>query len=262
MRCRLRAIVSSAGIILSITSSALAQSQPPAPAASSRRGHLEIVDVLFIAAAAGAVAGRADGYCGGTGFDARPVLGVTALMAVISIAGNPNAYETRHPEIKGTSAAAATLSDLRARQDWHTRVEAVKRDGTVVTGALLDVSDDDVVLQEPRGRETIARTSIVEIDRVERDTLWDSTLIGAGAGTAWGLLWAHDCSAEDAVTLPPRGRMMLLGGVVMGAAGLVVDLLHKKRTALFRNQETAATSRVRVSPATWPNGVGVAVSWH
>jgi hypothetical protein len=77
MRCRQITLLATVAIILSITSSALAQSQPSAPLASGRPAHREIVDVLFIAAAMGAVAGRAVGYCRGTAFNAGPVFGVT-----------------------------------------------------------------------------------------------------------------------------------------------------------------------------------------
>jgi len=250
----------SAAVILSIASSARAQ-PPSAPPTSEVRGHREIVDVLFLAAAMGVVAGRADGYCGGTSFDVSPVFGHVALAAVLSIAGSPNSYERRHPEVEGIPKAATTLQDLKARADWHTGVEVVERDGTVATGEIIDITDDAVVLQVKQDRHTVAQAAILEINRVERDRIWDTPILGAGVGAAWGLLWAHDCSEEDAVTVPPRGRMMLTGAIVVGLATLIVDILHKKRTALFRNGQMAGTSHVRVSPATWPNGIGVSVSW-
>jgi hypothetical protein len=256
---RLRRLVPAA-ILLSIASSAPAQT-PPSPSPSQTRGHREILDVLLLAAAAGAVAGRADGYCRGTSFEAGPVIGTTALMAVLSIGGSPNAYERRHPEIEGIPQAATTLVDLKARSDWRARVEIIERGGQLTAGELTDITDDAVALQTAHGPRTISQASIAEINSVERDRIWDTPIFGAGVGVAWGLLWSHDCSLEDAVTLPPRGRMMILGGVVLGVATLVVDILHKKRTALFRKVQAADMSRVRVSPVMVSNGIGVQVSF-
>jgi hypothetical protein len=252
----------SVAVILSIASAAPAQTTVRT-SSSEGRGHREILDVLFLAAAMGVVAGHAGGDCRGTSFDVGPVFGTTALAAVLSIGGSPNAYERRHPEIEEVPAAT-TLGDLKATENWRTRVEIIEQNGELSTGELIDITDDAVVLQTEQGRRTVSQTSILDINRVERDRIWDTPLFGAGIGAAWGLLWSHACGdyADAVVTELPRGRMMITGGVVVGLAAFVVDILHQKRTALFRGERRANTSRVHVSPVMWPNGVGVSVSWR
>ena len=83
------------------------------------------------------------------------------------------------------------------------------------------------------------------------DRLWDTPLISAGVGALWGAITESCDEHEDRI---PREQIVITGAVVVGATGLVLDILHKNGDG-----EDPSTVSLRVSPNLQPRGAGVSI---
>jgi hypothetical protein len=63
--------------------------------------------------------------------------------------------------------------------------------------------------------------------KVQRDSIWNGLLIGAGAGAVGGYVWArHLCGTNDSECFTISATAGVLGGVAIGAAvGAILDAL-------------------------------------
>ena len=106
--------------------------------------------------------------------------------------------------------------------------------GDRVESVFRSLSPDELTVTDPGGRERkIVRS---EVHRIVRDKHHDSpadgTLIGAGAGSAGGLVLSLVCFAAI-----HQGACFVwtpLGAGVGAAAGVVADSLHKGEELLYR----------------------------
>jgi hypothetical protein len=146
---------------------------------------------------------------------------------------------------------ADAFDDLPRVLEPGQRVIVREDDGTVSRGKVVRLDDDRLEIRWRRwifahGDRTLT-SATVETIRV-RDSDWNGTLLGAGAGAlaGWLLIDTH-CGRDFCIS--PVGRV--LGAQVGAALGMLIDQSFNPIV-----YESSSAARVRFVPIVSPNRIG------
>jgi hypothetical protein len=167
-----------------------------------------------------------------------------------------NPLVERHPP-DAASALPELKRKLHAGTDRRPHVRVVTRDGATIVGKLAKIQGDSIFVRGPGGQVVVQATSIQRIDSMG-DPVWDQMLLGAVGGATWAVIAANNCS-DDPVTYVSRGRMAVIGAVIVGTTGLVLDLLHDGKFVRYRPSGAPGATTVRVTPMLRTSGAGVGI---
>jgi hypothetical protein len=223
---------------------------------ASRRGALIGAGVFVVLnAAAAARHGNAGGMPGAIGAAVVGAgLGAAVGAAIPRMGTIYRAPENRASPARSRDAVGVQVSlleDLALRVNLHDQLRVEDRSGVRTTGRLTRLTADEITIQTDSGETHFTRETVRQIAVRQHPILRTATLIGAGAGAAYGA-WAA-CRGEEHSEC--ADGPILLGGLGAGIGAVVGALIHRT-TIVYPEPE----KRVFVLPAISPDAVGIVVS--
>jgi hypothetical protein len=159
------------------------------------------------------------------------------------------------PPFRAPSVGPSLLEELGGwvNLDDHLRIE--EPSGIMRTGRLTRLTDTDMTIETGAGEQRLTRETLREV-AVRRHPFRAATLIGAGAGAAYGGLTA--CLTGDRTECPDA---TLIGAGLGAGAGIVAGMLLQSTTVVYPEPERQRGA-IRMAPFVPPGG-GFAVigSW-
>lgn len=148
------------------------------------------------------------------------------------------------------------FDDLALRLSLGDRAEIGLRDGSRISGRVIELTRDAIEIASSAGKRRLAAEDVGLVE-VRGDSLRNGAAIGFLSGAALGVLFAGGFSdhltAGEAV-----GSACIVGGVGAGI-GLGIDALVERTTVVYR----ADRPRASLAPIVTPRAVGLigAIRW-
>jgi len=122
--------------------------------------------------------------------------------------------------------------DLQQKLKTGERITVRLKDGRLLKGPVLAVTDTELSISTKNGSEKIAAPLIREVTSRQPDKVWNGLIIGALTGALMGALanFANDCDRNEC------GEVFVVpGGAAIGAlVGSGIDLLWRPKQVLYR----------------------------
>ncbi|HMC78896.1 MAG TPA: hypothetical protein VKH34_17225 [Vicinamibacterales bacterium] len=161
-------------------------------------------------------------------------------------------------------AAEPTASTLAVKRGERVFVSRIAAPG-MVSGRVLRLADDGLVLGDGRASETIPYRELQRVVR-GKDSVWNGALIGYGVGFAAGAVAvlsdtceAHPTGPYINVCFNQTAVAFAFGGVIAGPVGMVtgaiIDAFHKKPRVVF-DRRSAPRAHVAVTAVLRRAGAG------
>lgn len=197
-----------------------------------------------------------------------PGLGAGYLIGAAFPGGKQDVYRSAWPESGAPPVRAfSQLSSQLKPGDWVVITDAR---GEEVEGRIGALQPDAISL-DGRGGKTLAARDVLTVERFERDSLKNGTLIGLAVGGGLGALTCPDTYAHPEQHPGSRPAAVCAAAVAASAGafaliGAVYDSATKKNQRLIYGApelepRTAAPPRVSIAPVVTPRTKGVAVSF-
>jgi len=223
------------------------------------RGHALRKGALIgagVFAVLGAVAVSRHGNAGAGAFGAAPIgagvgLAIGALISHMRTIYRAPENGVSFPRSRDAiGVQASLLEDLGLRVNLDDRLQVEDRSGAKASGRLTRLTRDDIAIQTGAGEKHFTRDTVHQV-AVRHQPLRMATLIGAGAGAAYGAV--AGCTGprrEECADAP------IMAGAVGAGLGLAVGALIHRTTIVYPEPE----KRTFVLPAISRDAVGVRVS--
>jgi hypothetical protein len=197
-----------------------------------------------------------------------PGLGAGYLIGAAFPGGKQDVY--RSPWLESGAPPVRAFSQLGSQLrpgDWVVITDAQGKEIEGRIGAL----QPDAISLDGRGGGTFAARDVLTVERFERDSLKNGTLIGLAVGGGLGALTCPDTYAHPEQHPGSQPATVCAAAVAASAGafaliGAVYDASTKKNQRLVYGApelepRTAAPPRVSIAPVVTPRTKGVAVSF-
>jgi hypothetical protein len=222
-----------------------------------RRGALVGAGVFAVLGAVAVCSHRGGGDCAIVGpFGAAPIgagvgLAIGGLIPQMKpVYRAPEKAVSVPPSRVASGARASLLEDLALWINLDDQLRVEDRSGLMTTGRLTHLTTDEITIQTDAGEKHYTRETARQI-AVRHHPFRMATLIGAGAGAAWGAVAA--CTGE---TRNECADASMIGGAFGAGLGLAVGALVQRTTIVYPEPE----KRTFVRPAISRGAVSVRVS--
>ena len=170
------------------------------------------------------------------------------FVAVFSLLVATNAF---------AQASVEGSTDLRRNIKIGQKVTVRLTDRSELKGAVLELTEAQLVIVTKRGPEKITAARIGEVSWRRKDGIWNGLIGGAVAGAllGWLAIASNDCDYNEC-----GESGVIPGGIVLGAAlGTGIDLLRREKQILYRAPQSQTSLRIRVLAG---RVKGASVSWR
>jgi hypothetical protein len=157
------------------------------------------------------------------------------------------------PSFRVGGAEPSLLEELGGWVNLDDRLRVEERSGIKSTGRLTSLTDTEMMIETGTGEKRFAREALRQV-AVRHHPLRAATLIGAGAGAAFGGLAA--CLADERTECPDAA---IIGAGLGAGAGVVVGMLFDSTKVVYPEPEREQRGTIRVVPFV-SSGGGIAVT--